>query len=89
MSMSEPLLPHPRTESDRTAAAEPGAAGPEPATPEEPDVLPGAADAAEPQPEIPAHTPFRRPVPGQRLHPEELARELGEDGQPIAEQPGE
>ena len=73
MSMIEPLLPHPDNSADRTAAAEPGAGGPDPAAPEEPDVLPGDADPAEPQPELPAETPFRTPVPGERLHPDDLA----------------
>ncbi len=73
MSMIDPLLPHPDAEPDRTVAAEPGSGGPEPEAPEEPDVLPGHADPAEPQPELPAETPFRTPVPGQRLHPEHLA----------------
>ncbi|MFC0680849.1 hypothetical protein ACFFGH_23710 [Lysobacter korlensis] len=73
MSMSEPLLPHPHADSDRTAAAEPGAGGPESSAPEEPDVLPETADAAEPQPGLPAETPFRTPVPGERLHPDDLA----------------
>ena len=74
MSMSEPLLPHPAASRDRTAAAEPGPGAPPPAAPEEPDVLPGpAAEEAEPQPGLPAETPFRRPTPGERLHPEDLA----------------
>ena len=73
MSMIEPLLPHPEDRSASTPAAEPGAAGPDPAEPEEPDVLPGEADSAEPQPTIPASTPFRTPVPGERLHPQDLA----------------
>ena len=80
MSMSEPLLPHLGAESERTAAAEPGPGAPAPAAPEEPDVLPGGpADENEPTPELPESTPFRRPVPGERLHPEDLA-DL--DGQP-------
>ncbi len=74
MSMSEPLIPHPSAAVDRTAAAEPGQGGPQPAAPEEPDVLPGRpADDGEPQPDLPAETPFRTPTPGERLHPEDLA----------------
>lgn len=73
MSMIEPLLPHPEDASASTPAAEPGATGPEPAAPEEPDVLSEQADPAEPQPTMPASTPFRTPVPGERLHPEDLA----------------
>ena len=79
MTMSEPLLPHPRAESDRTAAAEPGPGGPAPSAPEEPDVHPGAApEDGEPRPDLPAETPFRTPTPGERLHPEDLAAS-GED----------
>jgi hypothetical protein len=74
MSMSEPLLPHPSAAVDRTAAAEPGHGGPPPGAPEEPDVLPPqSADDGEPQPELPAETPFRTPTPGERLHPADLA----------------
>jgi hypothetical protein len=74
MSMSEPLLPHPPAEPDRTAAAEPGPGGPPPTAPEEPDVLPGEpADENEPRPSLPPETPFRTPRPGERLHPEDLA----------------
>jgi hypothetical protein len=78
MSMIDPLLPHPDNASDRTAAAEPGPGGPQPEAPEEPDVLPGDDDTAAPQPELPAETPFRTPVPGERLHPEDLAGETDE-----------
>ena len=77
MSMSEPLLPHLRTQPDRTAAAEPGPGGPPPAAPEEPDVLPDEAEN-EPRPELPAETPFRTPRPGERLHPEDLAGDSGD-----------
>jgi hypothetical protein len=78
MSMSEPLLPHPGANSDRTAAAEPGPGGPPPTAPEEPDVLRGApAEDGEPEPESPAETPFRTPTPGERLHPEDLADDDG------------
>ena len=80
MSMSEPLLPHPRNQSDRTAAAEPGPGGPPPAVPEEPDVLPGDTAEGEPHPDLPAETPFRTPIPGERLHPEDLAGEDGSGG---------
>ncbi len=73
MSMTDPLLPRPHTRPERIAAAEPGPGAPEPVAPEEPDVLPGAADPTEPQPELPAETPFRTPIPGERLHPEDLA----------------
>ena len=73
MSMSEPFLPHPRTESERTAAAEPGPGGPQPAAPEEPDVIPEQdAETAEAQPALPAETPFRTPTPGERLHADDL-----------------
>ena len=81
MSMAEPLLPHPDAGDESTVAAEPGAAGPEPRYPEEPDVLPaGPAEtqdaAAADEPSTPV---FRRPTPGERLHPDELAAELETD----------
>lgn len=84
MSMAEPLLPHAHAGDESTAAAEPGAAGPEPQYPEEPDVLPtGPAGPAETQDAAAADEPstpvFRRPTPGERLHPDELAAELGTD----------
>ncbi|WP_210481249.1 hypothetical protein [Naasia sp. SYSU D00948] len=78
MSMAEPLMPHPDAADESTVAAEPGPAGPPPRFPEEPDVLPpGPAeiqDAAAADETTPV---FRRPTPGERLHPDELAAELG------------
>jgi len=81
MSMSDPLLPVPaeRLDDAETVAAEPGPGGPEPKHTEAPDRSDdvqgepdqGSLDAALGDDE-PA---FRRPVPGARLSPEELAEE--------------
>lgn len=71
MSMAEPLLPHPRAADGSTPAAEPGSHGPEPESPEEPDVLPDADPTADGQ-ELPERPVFRTPTVGERLHPEDL-----------------
>ena len=73
MSMAEPLFPHPSSDEDVIPAAEPGAGGPSPAAPEEPDVLPAEWDEESDidldEREEPA---FRTPTPGDRLHPGDL-----------------
>ena len=73
MSMAEPLLPHPSTGSDETVT--PGLDHLEETT-DEPDVLTGPPEpgAALDTGNLPA-PPFRTPVAGESLSPEDLADE--------------
>jgi hypothetical protein len=80
MSMSDPLLPVPsdRPDEDETVAAEPGSVGPEPQYTEAPDrsdAVQGDPDEGTLEDALGDEPAFRRPVPGDRLSPEELAEE--------------
>ncbi len=79
MSMSEPLLPHPAQDDDRTVAAEPGGEGaPAPESPEEPDVLTGPDQTDDAGADTRPNPLFRTPVPGDSLSADELAAETGD-----------
>lgn len=68
MSMAEPFLPSSRPARDAEQA--------------ERDLdVEAAADAAEPEVDLPPAGPFRTPAPGARLSADELAAEIG-DGEP-------
>ena len=80
MSMSDPLLPvtPDRSNGDQTVAAEPGAGGPEPEhaeAPDRPDDIQGDPDEGSLDDALGDEPAFRRPVPGNRLSPDELAEE--------------
>ena len=75
MSMAEPLLPHPASDDRSVPAAEPGAGGPAPVAPEEPDVVPGEWDEetdVDLDLEEREEPVFRTPVAGERLRPDDL-----------------
>jgi len=77
MSMSDPLLPHSSHDDDRTVAAEPGGEGaPLPQADEEPDVLTGADENAGSDARPREDPPFRTPVAGDSLTPDQLAAEI-------------
>ena len=69
MSMAEPFLPRP---SDADAEPEVG-------VPDEPDVLPSAEDEPKEEGSEPGDTPFRTPLPGQRLTADQLDEETSSE----------
>jgi hypothetical protein len=78
MSMSEAFVPRTTEPDDAPAAAEPGPGAPGIPLPEEPDILPDATDQSEDAVENDTagaaveDPPFRTPVPGESLTPDQL-----------------
>jgi hypothetical protein len=78
MSMSEAFVPRTTEPDDAPAAAEPGPGAPGTPLSEEPDILPDAADQSDDAAESSTDgaavqdPPFRTPVPGESLSPDEL-----------------
>jgi hypothetical protein len=78
MSMSEAFVPRTTEPDDAPAAAEPGRGAPGAPLSEEPDILPDAIEQSEEPGDDAADDvaaedpPFRTPVPGESLTPDEL-----------------